>query len=63
MINRTLIDKVKSMLVQYKLPKTFWAEILLTTCYSVNLSPSTTIDYKTPYEKWIGQPTNYKAFR
>lgn len=45
--NITLMDKVRSMLVQFKLPKGLWAKTLLTTCHSVNLSHST-IDLKTP---------------
>ena len=53
------------MLIQSKLPKTFWAEILLTTCYLVNLSPSTGINFKTPFEMWLGKLADYgilKAF-
>ncbi|KAH9670332.1 hypothetical protein KPL70_016941 [Citrus sinensis] len=63
MMNKTLMERVRSMLVQSKLPKTLWAEILLTACHPVNLSPSTTIDFKTPYEKWTGQPANYGNLR
>ncbi|KAH9649101.1 hypothetical protein KPL70_025857 [Citrus sinensis] len=62
-MNRTLMERVRSMLVQSKLPKTLWAEILLTACYLVNLSPSTTIEFKTPYERWTGQPANYGNLR
>lgn len=57
------MDKVKSILVQSKLPKTLEVEILLTACYLVNLILSTTIDFKTPYDKWIGQPKNYRDLR
>ncbi|KAH9779095.1 hypothetical protein KPL71_007588 [Citrus sinensis] len=42
-----------------KLPKTLWAETLLTTCYLVNLSPSTAISFKTPFEMWYGRPADY----
>ena len=59
----TLMDRVRSMLVQSKLQKTLWTEILLTACYMVNLSPSIVIDFKTPYEKWTGQPANYGNLR
>ncbi|KAH9717481.1 hypothetical protein KPL71_021830 [Citrus sinensis] len=61
--NRTLMERVRSMLVQSKLPKTLWAEILLTACHLVNLSPSTAIEFKTPYERWTGQPANYGNLR
>ncbi|KAH9647613.1 hypothetical protein KPL70_025255 [Citrus sinensis] len=62
-MNMTLMERVRSMLVQSKLPKTLWAEILLTACHLVNLSPSTAIDFKTPYERWTGQPANYGNLR
>ena len=59
----TLMERARSMLIQSKLPKTLWAEMLLTACHLVNLSPSTAIDFKTPYEKWIGQSANYGNLR
>ena len=54
MMNRTLMERVRCMLVQIKLPKSLWAEILLTACYLVNLSLSSAIEFKTSYEKWTG---------
>lgn len=65
MMNKTLMERVRCKLVQTKLLKALWAEILLTTYYLVNLSLSSAIDFKRPHEKWTGQPTNYgnlKAF-
>lgn len=59
------MDKVMCMLIKSKLPKTLQAETLLIAYFSVNLSPSTAIDFNTPHEIWIGQTTNYgdlKAF-
>ncbi|KAH9728046.1 hypothetical protein KPL70_008880 [Citrus sinensis] len=64
-MNRTLMDKVRCMMIQSQLPKGLWAETLLTACILVNLSPSAAIDFKTPLEKWSGKPGNYtelKAF-
>ncbi|KAH9778820.1 Integrase catalytic domain-containing protein [Citrus sinensis] len=58
-MNRTLMERVRCMLVQTNLPKSLWAEILLTACYLVNVSPSSAIEFKTPYERWTGQPANY----
>ena len=62
-MNRTLVERVRCMLVQTQLPKSLWAEILLTSYYLVNLSPSSAIEFKTPYEKWTRQPTNYGDLR
>ncbi|GJU32074.1 ribonuclease H-like domain-containing protein [Tanacetum coccineum] len=48
--NRTLIEATRTMLVDSKLPTTFWAEVVNTTCYVRNrvlvIKPHT----KTPYE-------------
>nr|GEV97692.1 copia LTR rider [Tanacetum cinerariifolium] len=47
-MNRTLIDKVRCLLIQFGLPKTFWAEATCTAAYLINRSPSTAIEKKTP---------------
>ncbi|GKC20374.1 putative ribonuclease H-like domain-containing protein [Tanacetum coccineum] len=48
--NRTLIEAARTMLVDSKLPTTFWAEVVNTACYVLNrvlvIKPHT----KTPYE-------------
>ncbi|GKF36096.1 ribonuclease H-like domain-containing protein, partial [Tanacetum coccineum] len=48
--NKTLIEAARTMLVESKLPTTFWAEGVNTTCYVLNrvlvIKPHT----KTPYE-------------
>ncbi|GJS41901.1 ribonuclease H-like domain-containing protein [Tanacetum coccineum] len=48
--NRTLIKAARTMLVNFKLPTTFWAEAVNTVCYVLNkvlvIKPHT----KTPYE-------------
>ncbi|KAH9671238.1 Integrase catalytic domain-containing protein [Citrus sinensis] len=62
-MNRTLMDKVRCMLVQAQLPKSLWVETLLTACYLVNLSPSVALDYKTPFEVWHGKPASYDVLR
>lgn len=51
-MNRTIKKKMRCMLIQSKLQKTLWAEILLTVCYLINLSPSTAIEFKTLFEIW-----------
>ena len=47
-MNRNLIDKIRCMPISSDLPKIFWGEALMTTCYIVNQSPSTVIDIRTP---------------
>ncbi|KAK9184519.1 hypothetical protein WN943_024869 [Citrus x changshan-huyou] len=62
-MNRTLIDKVRCMLIHSKLPMSLWAEALDTACYIVNRSPSSGINFRTPYELWSGKPADYSHLR
>ena len=54
-LNRTLVETVRSMLADSKLPQKFWAEALSTAVYLVNRSPTTTLEDMTPYEAWTGR--------
>ena len=62
-MNRTLMDKVRYMLLYSKLPKSLWAEALNTTCYLVNRSPSTAIECKTLIELWSRKVADYSKLR
>ncbi|GKC53169.1 retrotransposon protein, putative, ty1-copia subclass [Tanacetum coccineum] len=62
-MNRTLMDKVRSLLIQFGLPKTFWAEATCTAAYLINRSPSRAIEKKTPIEMWSGHPSDYGMLR
>nr|GEU77026.1 hypothetical protein [Tanacetum cinerariifolium] len=62
-MNRTLMNKVRCLLIQYGLPKTFWAEATCTAAYLINRSPSTAIEKKTPMEMWSGHPSDYEMLR
>nr|GEV57253.1 retrovirus-related Pol polyprotein from transposon TNT 1-94 [Tanacetum cinerariifolium] len=50
MRNRTLIEAAKTMLADFKLPTTFWAEAINTTCYVQNRVLLVKPHNKTPYE-------------
>ena len=54
-LNRTLLDKVRCMLSQAKLPKRFWVEALSYACQVLNRLPSTTLEGRTPIEVWSGE--------
>ncbi|GJR85730.1 uncharacterized mitochondrial protein-like protein [Tanacetum coccineum] len=56
--NRTLIEAARTMLVDFKLPTTFWAEAVNTTCYVQNK-----FDGKLDDGFFIGYSLNSKAFR
>ena len=53
-LNRTLVEMSRSMLIDAKLPKAFWAEAVSTAVYLKNRSPSKSLDNMTPYEAWHG---------
>ncbi|GKE86999.1 ribonuclease H-like domain-containing protein, partial [Tanacetum coccineum] len=53
--NRTLIEAVRTMLVDSKLPTTFWAEAVNTACYVLNRVLVIKPHNKTPYELICGR--------
>ncbi|GJU44918.1 retrovirus-related pol polyprotein from transposon TNT 1-94 [Tanacetum coccineum] len=54
--NRTLIEAARTMLVDSKLPTTFWAETVNTVCYVLNRVLVIKSHNKTPYELIHGRP-------
>ncbi|GJT65312.1 putative ribonuclease H-like domain-containing protein [Tanacetum coccineum] len=54
--NRTLIEAVRTMLVDSKLPTTFWAKVVNTTCYVLNRVLIIKPHNKAPYELIHGRP-------
>ncbi|KAG8503654.1 hypothetical protein CXB51_001636 [Gossypium anomalum] len=46
------MEKVRCMLSNANLPKSFWAEVASTACFLINRSPSVAIEKKTPQEVW-----------
>ncbi|GJW50231.1 retrovirus-related pol polyprotein from transposon TNT 1-94, partial [Tanacetum coccineum] len=53
--NRTLIEAARTMLADLKLPTTFWAEAVNTTCYVQNRVLVIKPHNKTPYELFLGR--------
>ena len=62
-MNRTLVETVRAMLSDSKLPKKFWSEALSTALYIRNRSPTTAVKAMTPYEVWKGYKPNVNHFR
>ncbi|GJT84373.1 putative ribonuclease H-like domain-containing protein [Tanacetum coccineum] len=56
-MNRTLIEAARTMLVDSKLPTTFWAEVVNTACYVLNRVLVIKPHNKTPYELIRGRPS------
>lgn len=62
-MNRTIVERAKSMMFDAELPKKYWAEAVATAVYLINRSPASGIDGRTPEEMWIGQSPNLKHLR
>jgi len=54
-MNKTLMERVGSMLNGTKLGQEFWEEAMEISCYLVNGAPSSTLEDKTSQEVWIGK--------
>jgi Reverse transcriptase (RNA-dependent DNA polymerase)/Integrase core domain/gag-polypeptide of LTR copia-type len=48
--NRHLLEVTRSLLFSGNLPKLFWADAILASCYLINRLPSKILDYKSPLE-------------
>ena len=62
-MNPTLMERARSMINNANLQKELWAEVVSTTCYLVNRSPSVAIDCKIPEEVCTGQSCDYSHLR
>jgi hypothetical protein len=51
--NRTILERVKSIISEAKLDKQLWMELAQTVVYLKNRSPITVVS-TTPYEAWHG---------
>ena len=62
-MNRTLMEKARSMLSGTELGKELWTETVETACYLVNGSPSLALEDKTPHEVWNGKKPSVSHMR
>ncbi|KAG8472574.1 hypothetical protein CXB51_034372 [Gossypium anomalum] len=61
-MNRTIMEKVRCMLSNANLPKSFWAEAASAACFLINRSPSVAIEKKTLQEVWSASVKGYKLW-
>nr|GEW43710.1 ribonuclease H-like domain-containing protein [Tanacetum cinerariifolium] len=54
--NKTLVEVARTILVDSKLPTTFWVEVVNTACYVLNRALVIKPHNKTPYELIRGRP-------
>jgi hypothetical protein len=62
-LNRSIVEKVRCMLFDAKLPKEFWAEAAATAVYLMNRSPSRSIDNRIPEEIWTKRQVDINHLR
>lgn len=62
-LNRTIVEAVRSMLCDSKLDQKFWAEATSTAVYLRNISYTSTLKHKTPFEALHGKKPSVKHLR
>ncbi|KAK4394561.1 Retrovirus-related Pol polyprotein from transposon TNT 1-94 [Sesamum angolense] len=62
-MNRTLLNKVRCLLISSGLAKSFWGEALLTAAYLINRSPSVPLVGKVPEHVWSGKNVDLSSLR
>jgi hypothetical protein len=61
--NRTIMNMVRSMLLEKKVPKTFWPEAVNWAIHILNRSPTFAVKDKTPEEAWSGVKPSVEYFK
>ena len=62
-MNRTLMEKVRSMIYHANMPLRFWAEALNAATYVTNRTPTSALVDATPYERWNGTKPDVSNLR
>ena len=62
-MNRTLVEMLRCMLEESRLPKKFWAEALNTAAYLRNRSPTKSLNGRTPFEVLFQNKPSYSNLR
>jgi hypothetical protein len=51
-MNRTIMERARSMRLHASLPLQFWADAIDTVVYLINIGPSSSLDGRIPEEEW-----------
>jgi len=62
-MSKTLMERERRMLSGAGLGQEFWAEVVETTCFLVNRSPSSALEDKTPKEVWTSKKPSLSHLR
>lgn len=62
-LHRTLLDKARTMLISCKAPAELWDEFCATAAYLTNLTSSSSLHGRTPFELWFGRRPSLSHLR
>ena len=62
-MNRTLVERVRAMLIDAELPDSYWWEALQYAALIHNVSPTRSLDDCTPEESWSGNKPDVSRLR
>lgn len=62
-MNRTLVERVRCLLLEASMPRCFWGEALNTVAHVLNLTPCVTLDFDVPDRVWSAKDISYGNLR
>jgi hypothetical protein len=62
-MNRTIMERARSMRLHVGLPLPFWEDPVDTAIYLINRGPSSSLDGIIPKEEWTGKKLNYSFLK
>lgn len=62
-MNRTIVEKARSMLFDANLSKEYWGEAVSTAAYHINRCPTSAVKNMIPLEAWSGRKPNLSHLR
>ncbi|KAG9446257.1 hypothetical protein H6P81_012385 [Aristolochia fimbriata] len=62
-MNRTILERARSMRIHAGLPLHLWGATMDTTVYLINRSPSSALDRRIPEEVWAGKNVDYSFLK
>ena len=62
-MNRTIMERARSMRLHAGLPLQFCADVVDTIVYLINRGPSSSLDGRIPEDEWTGKKVNYSFLK